>query len=60
MVAASGPGKALWHPMATVHYLDPRKNRLSKIAFPREGGRGGPRGGGAGVTADSPAPLLAL
>ena len=51
MVAASGPGKALWHPMATVH-----SNRWTpgKTGSPKKRSLGTP--GGAGETADSPAP----
>ena len=56
-MAASGLGKALWHPMATVQNLDPRKNRLPKNALPRDPGAGG-RGGDEGHRR-LPAPRLA-
>ena len=58
-MAASGLGKALWHPMATVQNLDPRKNRLPKNALPRDPGAGSRGGGGEGDPRRLPAPRLA-
>ena len=57
MVAASGPGKALWHPMATVQKLDPRKNKLSKKAFPRDPGAPGRGRSGRRTRSTPPLPL---
>ena len=53
-MAASGLGKALWHPMATVQNLDPRKNRLPKMRSLGTPGRAA--GEATEATGDTPLP----
>ena len=55
-MAASGLGKALWHPMATVQNLDPRKNRLPKMRSLGTPGRAAGEGEAREATGDSPLP----